>query len=331
MISIQSSINELDRACQVREGLLDCYLGAIKNYANYAVDFDVEATTLHRKYLRALAEEVSTGDTGIVLESRSTLRSLLRDYRDKGAQYLAGLHDELAGAARALEEILDSLSQSDGDHETNLRQAVRRLREIASAPDAGIIGQQLGAAAASIEQSVEQLRQQHQVTISQFQIEIRMLHKRIDSLESAVSIDNLTQLFNRAEMEKRIRTAVPGEYCLLLITVRGLRRAETRFGPPIAEELAGAFTKRLRNSLPPLAVIARWSTEEIVVILHANKHEAVVSGRWITDHLSGPYACLSGGKAVRPALQLNVGVVDTVPAETAQDVLDRIGVFLTGS
>ena len=59
MISIQSSLTELDRAHQLREGLLDCYLNAIRNCASYAVELDEEVTAAHRKYLRALAEERS--------------------------------------------------------------------------------------------------------------------------------------------------------------------------------------------------------------------------------------------------------------------------------
>jgi diguanylate cyclase (GGDEF)-like protein len=331
MISIQSSLNELDKAHQLREGLLDCYLNAIKNSANYAIDLDDEGTAIHRRHLRALAEDVSTGDTAIIIESRSTLRGLLRDFRDKGAQYLATLRDELSSTARALEEILDSLSQCDGEHEGRLRHTIQNLREIAGAPKANGVSNLLRSAATTIEQSVEQMRKQHQVTVSQFQIEIRMLHKRIDSLESAASVDDLTQLFNRAEMEKRIQAAKPGQFCLLLVTVRGLRRADTQFGPPIAEELAGAFAKRLRNSLPPQALIARWGHEEFVVMVNVTRPEAVASGKWMTEHLSGAYACLNGGKTVRPTLQLNVGVVDTAAGEAVTDVLNKIGTFLTGS
>lgn len=330
MISIQSSLTELDRAHQLREGLLDCYLNAIRNCASYAVELDEEVTAAHRKYLRALAEEVAAGDIPTVLETRATMRNILRDYRDKGAQYLHTLRDELAGTARALEEILDSLSQADGDHETRLRSTITHLREIAESPEGRAVGKLLHNAASTIEQSVEQMRKQHQVTVSQFQIEIRMLHKRIDGLETAASVDDLTRFFNRAEMETRIKGATPGEYCLLLITARGLRRAETQFGPPTAEELAGAFAKRLRNSLPPGTVLARWANEELVALAKFKKTDAVASGKWITEHLSGAYACLRSGKTVRPTLQLNVGVVDTVAGEAPEAVLERIGIFLTG-
>src|SRR5689334_7243322 len=221
MISIQSSLNELDRAHQIREGLLDCYLNAIKNCANYAIELDDESTAQYRKHLRTLLDEVSSGDSTVLLESRATLRNLLRDYRDKGSQYLATLRDELAGTARALEEILDSLSQSDGEHESRLRSTVRNLREIADSREAKSLSAVLKNAAYTIEQSVEQMRKQHQVTTSQFQTEIRMLHRRIDSLEAAASVDDLTRFLTRPEMETRIRQVTPGEYCLLLVTARG--------------------------------------------------------------------------------------------------------------
>ena len=331
MISIQSSLTELDRAHQLREGVLDCYLNAIQNCANYAMDLDEELTANYRKYLRALADEVATGQKDVLLESRSTLRNILRDYRDKGAQYLTTLRDELAGTARALEEILDSLSQSDGDHEARLRATVQQLRQVAGGPESAKLGDTLRGAATSIEQSVEQMRKQHQVTVSQFQIEIRMLHKRIDTLEAAASLDHLMRFYNREEVIERIKAAAPGEYCLLLVSARGLRRAEMQFGPPIAEELAGAFAKRLRNSLPPNAVLGRWGTEELVALVNMTKLEALTSGKWITEHLSGAYACLQGGKTVRPALQLNVGVVDTHTGEAPEKVLQRVGTFLTGA
>ena len=330
MTATQSGLSERERANQLREGLLDCYLHAIRNCANYALEIDEELTARHRKYLQALAGEVAAGEMDTLLESRATLRNILRDYRDKGAQYLATLRNELAGTARALEEILDSLSQSDGDHETRLRGAVQRLRDAADAPDAAAIRDVLFQSVEAIEQSVESMRKQHQVTISQFQIEIRMLHKRIDSLEAAASLDHLTRFYNRDELVERIKTATPGSYCLLLVSVRGLRRAEMQFGPPIYEELAGAFAKRLKNSLPPNAVLGRWSMEELVAIVQMKKAEAVASGKWITEHLSGTYACLHGGKTVRPALQLNVGIVDTIHSDSPERVLERVGVFLTG-
>ena len=45
MISIQSSLTDLERSHRIRAAVLDCYVLAIKNIAHYTVELDEE---LHR-------------------------------------------------------------------------------------------------------------------------------------------------------------------------------------------------------------------------------------------------------------------------------------------
>src|ERR1035437_6914589 len=134
MISIQSSLTELERSHKIRAAVLDCYVLAIKDIAQYAVELDEEITRSHRKHLNTLATEVATATAEALSDSRATLRGLLRDYRDKTVQYLGNLRNELAGTARTLEEILATLGQADGDHEKNLRAALGNLRQVAATP-----------------------------------------------------------------------------------------------------------------------------------------------------------------------------------------------------
>lgn len=327
MISIRDSVTELERCYGERDAALDCYLTAIRNIAHYTIQLDDQMSGPQRAHLAALADDVASGKQEVLAESRATLRSLLRDYRDKAAQYLNTLREELAGTTRALEEIMDSLSQADGDHETRLRKALSILRGIADSP-AGSIRSTVLAAADTIEQGVDQIRKQHHLTISQFQIEIRMLHKRIDALEASASLDMLTQLLNRREIEDRIRAA-PADSCLLLIRVNGFRLAEVHFRADVAAELAAAFTKRLRNCLPPTAAIGRWSHEEFAAVLLVPRAEANSTAKWVAEHLSGSYACLMAGKTVRPTLQINVAVMET-QGNTPERLIERVKGFLTG-
>jgi GGDEF domain-containing protein len=330
MISIQSSLTELERSHQIRAEVLDCYVLAIKNIAHYAIELDPEITSTHRQYLDTLATEVATGTSEALSDSRATLRGLLREFRDKSSEYLGGLRDELANTARTLEEILDSLSQGEGDHEKTLRAALGKLRQVAAAPGNAALGTVIATAADAIENSLEQVKKQHQLTTSQFLVEIRMLHKRIDALESAASFDEVTRFATREELAEKVHSTPAGQYCLLLVGARGLRRAEVQFGKEVGEELAGAFAKRIRNSLPTAALIARWGPEEFAAVLTAKKSEALASAKWITENLSGSYACLKSGKTVRPALQLTVGVVDTNAQEQPERIIERIGAFLGG-
>jgi diguanylate cyclase (GGDEF)-like protein len=328
MISLLKPINDLERCQQARELALDCYLSAIRNIAQYAIELEPETTALYRKYLEDLAAQVSTGSGDALNESRATVRGLLREYRDQTSQYLNGLRLELSDAVTALEATLQALAQCDGDHGIQLRKAVARLRSIPL--DAGsAVREAVFAAASTIESSLDEVRKQHQLTVAQFLIEIGMLHKRIVALESAASVDRLTQLFNREEMEARISGERPAKMSVLLLKAGGLRAAETQFGRAVAEELAGAFAKRLHNSLPLTAVIGRWSEEEFVAILQADEPETAALARRISEGLAGAYACLKGGKTVRPVIHLRVGVVNPA-TDDAEKVLQRVREFLNG-
>ncbi len=328
MISIRNSLSELEKCHQERLQAVDTYVAAIKNVAQYTIEVDKPLADHQKSYLEALASTVATGDAGVLFESQSTLRGLLRDYRDRVSAFLSSLREELAGTTRALEEILDSMSQADGDHDVRLREALKSIRQAAGSPDIAGCRDILHAAAGTIEDSVEQIRKQHQLAVSQFQVEIRMLHKRIDALEAASSIDQLTKLYNRGEMEQRIH-ATPAGYSLLLVRATGFRLAEVHFNEDVATQLTGAFAKRFRNCLPPTAAIARWGSEEFVALLPIKKSEAMALAKWVSEQLSGPYSCLQGGKTVRPALQLTVAVVDSSES-TPDRVLERVSAFLPG-
>jgi GGDEF domain-containing protein len=330
MTSIQNSLNDLDRCHAARDLLLDCYVTAIRNMAHYSIDLDDRITAPHRKYLTALAGEMPSAQPEALGESRATLRALLRDYRDKAAQYLCTLREELSGTARALQEILDSLAQTDSDHEAQLRTELGRLRDISGSLDVSAVRAAILSAAAAIEQSLEQIRKQHQLTVSQFLVEIRMLHKRIDLLETAASLDDLTKLFKRDEIERQIHDASGGRSCLLLVRASGFRLAERQFNREVAMELAAAFSKRLRNCLPPRTTIGRWSEEGFIAILAVEKSDAMASSRRVAEHLSGDYSCLQQGKAVHPVLHVGVAVVDNQPDDPPERTLKRIKEFLTG-
>jgi diguanylate cyclase (GGDEF)-like protein len=257
------------------------------------------------------------------------LRGLLRDYRDKARHHINQLREELSRTAQGLARLVDSMSQHDGDHESRLRQALKTIRDLAQEPAAAPIAHVLRGVGDTIDRAMEQFRQQQQLTVSQFLGEISQLHKRIDALESEASKDELTKLFNRSEMEARLRLVQEGG-SLLLLNVQGVRLAAVQFSHDVAHQLAAAFVKRLRNIVAPDALVGRWSEEEFLVLHPAAKNEALGAAKQLTQALSGAYACQQAGKTVRPGLQVGVAVMDFVPGGQVEHTLEKINQFFKG-
>jgi GGDEF domain-containing protein len=324
MISIQQNLTELERCHQLRTMALDCYLAAIANMAHYAVDLDAAITAPHRKYLSDLAAELAEASPEALVESRSTVRGLLRDYRDRAAHYLDGLRNQLSSTALALREMVEGLSQCDSDHNDKLRSGLVRLREVANSPEGRAVRAVVQAVADGIEQSLEQMRKQHQFTVSQLQTELRLLHNRIDSLEAAVSTDEATKFSNRRFIAEYLG-AMPAEgACFLILRMRGLAEARAKFSPAIADDVVTTFGRRLRNTVPKDAMVGRWSEQDFLAILPAGKAAGGTLVKRVAEHLSIPYACMIGGKVVRIPLVVTVECLAVAPGATAEQIQARV-------
>ena len=325
MISIQQTISDLEKSDQMRTVALECYVAALQNMVHYTVELDDSITVPQRKYLAALATEVSEAQTdaqsAVLVESRSTLRGLLRDYRDRAAQYLGGLRDQLSSTAQSLQEMVEALSQCDSDHTVKLRTALGRLREVVRSPEASAVRAVVVSVADTIEQSLEQIRKQHQFTISQFQSELRLLHTRIDSLETAAAIDEATKFSNRRFIVEFLGNVPPEGATFLAIKVRGLGQARARFGPAIADDLVATFGRRLHNTLPKDVVVGRWSEQDFLVILPSGKTAEAIPCQRVAGHLSTPYACMLGGKVVRIPLEVTAQYVAGAAGNTSEQIL----------
>jgi GGDEF domain-containing protein len=326
MISIRDKVEELERFHRLREAATDCYVLALRDMAEYAINLEESLTEAYQKQLAALAEEVAAASPEKVKESREALRNLLRGYRDQALRYLNEMREELADTTRALEEIMHSLVRTGGEGSASIQTALARLRQVSTVSEVQAMQKLALAAADAIEASVDEMRKQHELTVAQFQAEIRVLHRRIDVLERNASIDALTRVLRRDEIEQRLAQGLPG-YQVLMIQTAGFRLAASRHQPEVVAQLMSAFSKRLRNSLPREAEIGQWSEEGFVALLQTGKLEAARIAKWICEHLSGPYTCLLNGKTLRAALQVSVAVLDG-NTETASQMLARMEHFL---
>lgn len=277
---------------------LDCYRSAIRNVAFYAVELEKDVTAGYRRSLERL--EATAAATAC-----DDLPAAMREYRGKALAYVSRLCDELQQTADQLGQILDSLSDGDADCDNRMRSALARLRAFARTPDAAEIREPLLAAALMAQEGIEEMRRRQDSTVAQLMGEIRSLHKKIDSLESASSLDVLTTLLSRVEMEARLELA-PKQARRLLVTASGLRLSDGRFDNQVAAQLAAAFLKRLYRVLPAESAVARWGEEEFLILLPPAAEPAALRGKQLEEQLSGSYGCSQEGKSVRPALQVKV-------------------------
>ena len=326
MVSIRQSLAELDAAYRFRTVALECYRSAVQSAGQYAVEVDVDLTESHRRELESLAVRIaeSLGEQSLQ-QIGAEVRSALRHFRDRANEVLEHLRQDLAEKATSLQKIFESMADSDGDHEVRIGKTIRALRDLAAKPEAAAVRGPLSDAAASLNESLEEMKRQHQFTVAQFPTEIQMLHQRIQTLESLAARDHGGDLSARSELESRLVPAIAsGEpFFLLLLRVRNLAAVRRQY-PDVEEILLDAFSKRLRNCLKPEDCAARWNEDRVAVLAAGNKSDSIAAVRRVAEHVGGTYVIRLGERLVRPVLQVNVAAVDGRTDETPQRLMGRL-------
>jgi GGDEF domain-containing protein len=284
---------------------LDCYIAAIQDCAQYPVELDAETTAAHVQHLTALAALVAEAPAETLAESRSTLRGLLRNYRDKAAEFLSNLRQQMESTAKALQETVAALAHTDDNHSARVRESLAKVRDVAATPEAAPLRARLAAAADAIEADLAQLRREQQFTVVQLQTEIRVLHRRVESLVTAAATDQASRFFNRRGIQEYVQCLPPAGVAVVLLKTRGIAQARARYGGEVAAELASTLARRARNCLPRDSVMGRWSEQDFLAILPAGADPLTAGAETVSAHLSMPYACLVQGKVVRILLQVS--------------------------
>jgi GGDEF domain-containing protein len=330
MVSIGRTLTELERAYQIRRMAVDSYHTAVRSAAEYVVELDSEITEPHRRRLEQVAGRFHDNATDQVLaESGAELRDAFRSYHDEAAAFLNRLREDLAAKAASLQRIFEAMMDGDGDHDQRLRTTLKQLREIASRPAAAGVNAAICLAADSLESSLKALKQHHRLIVAQFQMEIQVLHQRIQSMELAAAVDRGTNLASRRDFEERLAPSLASlsPFYLLLLRIRNLATAKRQLGEEVERSLIDSFAKRLRNCMSADALAARWDEERFVVLQAGGKRESIPAAKRVSEHVNGTYVSTAGGKLVRPVLKVDVGTVEIAPGERPDRAIARIEVF----
>jgi GGDEF domain-containing protein len=195
---------------------------------------------------------------------------------------------------------------------------------VVKSPDGSVVRSVVRAVADTIEESLEQIRKQHQFTVSQFQSELRLLHSRIDALETAASVDDATKFSNRRFISEYLGAVPEGGASYLVLKLRGLAEARARYGPAVAEDLVVTFGRRLRNTLPKDVVVGRWSEQDFLAIVPLNKSADATPSQRVADHLSMPYACMIGGRVVRIPLSVTAEYLAGTAGNSSEQIQAKV-------
>lgn len=326
LISIRKSVDDLTRLEELekREALSkairDCYALAIHSTAHYAVEVDPALAVDFRNHLKGIEEQSRAAVSAEQLHSaQSSFRGELREYRDKSNEQLVKLRKEVESATAAMAVFAETIASNGEDHEQQVSSQLTSLASTAQSNDIQAIRGVIGAAVVGIQSSVVQMQRSNQLVIVQLQDEIRVLHQQFEQERKALFTDRASGAWNRPKidihLDNLLRQNQP--FCMLLVSVRNLKRIEGQNSRTVVEGTLQALISRFRAITGDEAVIGRWTEDQFVAILDVPPGRAIPLSAEATRKLSGGYAVQENGLSHTVAVQVTAGVIDRNPGSDA--------------
>jgi GGDEF domain-containing protein len=313
LISIRKATEDLDRLAEAIDSVKATYVNALRSTAQYAVELnpaDIENLRDHLEVIRTQAEGASFPEEWLSIQA--SFRGELRDHRDRSLAQLTKLRSEMKAAADAMEIFAEGVVSSGMEHKDGVHEALGKLDAVMEEDSLAKVRSALVESKTQIGASIERLENEHNLMVAQLHDEIRSLHKQIDADRRAQFIDGTTGVWNRHKLDAQMEEMLHHDesFCVLVVSIRNLRRLDQRYSPAVIEGAVKALLQRLSAMLGDNPSLGRWDEETFAAILQIDPVAAIHMSRKASKKLSGDYSVQENGLSRNIDLQAVAGIIE---------------------
>lgn len=318
MISLKQSVSELDRMAALQRAALDCHQGAVQLMADYAIEISADLAIRYREQINLLSKRFKVAEgPAAMAEAQRELAEEARVYYEETTHRVGRLREDFGSAARALSELVSSITSNNDDHEKLLEDELGELAHLAIMADAAELRQGLQKTTARLTEYVKRIRADNRFVVAQLRDEIRTLQDQVQSLEHQTarpSADGEADLVNLADCATKWAEA-GRSFCGLFICLPVKHGPRPQSSNAETPDLRGAVEAAL--SAP--AKIGNWSDGVLCALAEVDKSTMLR----VSKNLQQGLAARSGVVLRPPWTSVPSGVVDFRSGDTVPSFLHR--------
>lgn len=259
-------------------------------------------------------------------ETHLAVESLLRDFGRRAKESLDRLNAETDHVLQLAQMNADLMAARDRSYLEQFRETLLRLQGAVTRCDAQSLPEQIERIGESMSRMLESYSDDAKLAQAQLHHEIEEFERRRKAAQSLTILDATTGLFNRDEMQRRVRISmrVRKQFSLLKLTVHDFSALNDQLGEAGEEQLMRLVAERLIEQVRPRDIVGRWASRVFVMVFNdcpiAN---AEARAEQISRWLSGEYKIVTKGGNAVAEVRVTAVATEPQPSESADEFVTR--------
>lgn len=155
---------------------------------------------------------------------------------------------------------------------------------------------------------------------------IAEIRKRLTAGQQLATVDALTGLANRRELERQVnlRLAPGKQFCVVFFDIDDFGLLNETVGKQQGDRVLKQLAERLNTQIRARDVASRWLADEFIIILECDIENARMRSIQIAHHLRGPYTVEEEGRLSKLEIRLSTAATESRPGDTPRKIWLRL-------
>jgi diguanylate cyclase (GGDEF)-like protein len=259
---------------------------------------------------------------------KSSQQKALKSLRAWGEESEAYFRRKTAEVKEMLTELAntaESIGKRDRRYTQQFHEITSSLQTIAQLDDLGRIKSCVLSNAGELKGCVDRMVREGNESIAHLEASLASHRVALDQAQELASLDPLTGLYNRREVEARIARSVTGQepFCVVVVDLNNFKRINDQHGHLAGDELLRQIAHELRMASRAQDVLGRWGGDEFVMVIDGNFTNTKIKIQRMRPWVFGTYELDLGGGKLSIVVSASIGMAEWAPGETILQVLKR--------
>lgn len=303
----------------LHEASSNAYLKALGATADFVVEVSQEDAADFRQSLQALALQLrESAEPSQYSDASETLTEHLRFYQEKAHLSLQRLHQDMDGAAKAVEAFATGVAAGAAEHKRHLGQEFDRLEVAATGGDVQRIRSTVRGVVLSVTESYDQLKTSHALAIAQMRDEIRTLQAAVEVNRKGM-LGEVGAIWGKERLAARVDDFLHRnrQFSMVVIGIGDVATMYSEHARPLIDHVLKESQTGLADLTGQLGVSGIWEEGVFAAILEGPPAPPLALAQQAEHDLSGRYILRLNGTARTIRVDARARTVDYTRGVTA--------------